>query len=33
MALTLEKLPRIGVQTLHSRTEPVKEAWHPAIDL
>lgn len=32
MTLTLDTRLRIGMQTIHRRTEPATEAWHPHID-
>ena len=32
MTLTLDTRLRIGIQTIHRRTEPATNAWHPRID-
>src|ERR1700728_2091070 len=32
MTLTLDTRLRIGIQTIHRRTEPATDAWHPRID-
>ena len=32
MTLTLDTKLRIGIQTIHRRTEPATDAWHPRID-
>ncbi len=32
MTLTLDTKLRIGMQTIHRRTEPATDAWHPRID-
>jgi len=32
MDLNLDSRLRIGIQTIHRRTEPATEAWHPRID-
>ena len=32
MTLTLDTRLRIGIQTVHRRSEPAREAWRPTID-
>jgi alkanesulfonate monooxygenase SsuD/methylene tetrahydromethanopterin reductase-like flavin-dependent oxidoreductase (luciferase family) len=32
MTLTLDSTLRIGIQTIHRRTEPATDAWRPRID-
>lgn len=32
MTLTLDTKLRIGIQTIHRRTEPATDAWQPRID-